>query len=137
MVAFGPIVRRWVVLCLALAAAVPQAVADGKKKPVGGPEYAVVGGTVFRDNGFALADAEVTLEIVPDAGSTGSKSKVKKLKSTTSPRGEFTFRVPAAPAKYRVAVSMKGFRPGEKMVEIQGGPERVDATFSLSPESKQ
>ena len=36
------------------------------RKPAAAQEFAVVGGTVFRDNGLALADAEVTLEMVQD-----------------------------------------------------------------------
>ena len=113
--------------------------ADGKKKPktpegaAAAQEYAIVGGTVFRDTGFTLADAEVTLEVLPTEGTT---SKIKKLKAATSPRGEFTFRVAPVAMKYRVSVSSKGYRTAEKIVEMQGGPERVDATFNLLPESK-
>jgi Carboxypeptidase regulatory-like domain len=99
-------------------------------------EYAVVAGTVFRDNGFALAEAEVTLEVADAAPAPARKSKVKKLKTLSSPRGEFTFRVPPVAAKYRVTVAAKGFRMADKVVEVQGGSERVDATFTLSPESK-
>ena len=77
-------------LCLMLAAC-GAAAAEGRKKPAGALEYAVVGGTVFRDNGFALADAEVTLEVSPEPASNG-KLKVKKLKATSSPRGEFSFQ---------------------------------------------
>jgi len=100
-------------------------------------EFAIVGGTVFRDNGFALADAELTLEIVrTGAGEAKSKSKVKKLKAASSPRGEFTFRVPPVEAKYRVTASARGFAPQEKIVEVGGGSERVEVNFSLSTESK-
>ena len=104
-------------------------------------EYAIVGGTVFRDSGLALAEADVTLEPVQDpatvpAAKSKSKSKNRKLTAITSPRGEFTFRVPPVPMKYRVTVTAKGFRGAEKIVETGGGSERVDATFSLSPESK-
>ena len=120
--------------CLVLAAC-GTAAAEGKKKPEGALEYAVVGGTVFRDNGFALADAEVTLAEAKESAAN-AKAKVKKLKATSSPRGEFSFRVPPLAGKYRVSVSAKGFQSAEKVVEIQGGSERVDATFSLSSESK-
>ena len=97
--------------------------------------FAVVGGTVFRDSGFALAGAEITLEPDPPA-TPGTKAKVKKLKSASSPRGEFTFRVPPVAARYRVTVSAKGFQSADKVVEVAGGAERVDATFTLAPESK-
>ena len=90
---------------------------------------------MFRDDGFTLAVAEVTLAVV-SAEPSGPKAKLKKLKTLSSPRGEFSFRVPPVPGKYRVTVFVKGFQAAEKVVEIQGGTERVDATFSLSPESK-
>lgn len=125
-------------LCVAfLAAACATGWAEGKKKPASAAavEFAVVGGTVFRDNGLALADAEVALEVIQDPP-LAAKSKMNKLKAVTSPRGEFTFRVPPAAMKYRVSILAKGFQPVEKVVEVQGGSERVDATFTLSPESK-
>ena len=113
------------------------AAAEGRKKARGASlEYAIVGGTVFRDNGFTLAEAEVTLEVAAAEPSAVPKGKLKKLKTLSSPRGEFSFRVAPVPGKYRVAVSAKGFQAAEKVVEINGGTERVDATFSLSPESK-
>jgi hypothetical protein len=131
------LVVRVLLLMTCLACLAPASWADGKKPKTGEgsttQEYAVVAGTVFRDNGFALAEAEVTLEI--DASATG-KSRARKLKATTSPRGEFAFRVPPAAMKYRVTVTAKGFRIAEKVVEVQGSSERVDATFNLSPESK-
>ena len=104
----------------------------GKKKATSGAaaEYSVVGGTVFRDTGFAMPDVEVTLEMTP------APPKAKKLKATSSPQGEFSFRVPPAAAKYKVSVAAKGFQPADKIVEIQGPSERVDATFTMLPESK-
>ena len=122
--------------CLTLVACVTSW-ADSKKKPAPAAtgEFAVVGGTVFRDNGFAMADANVTLEVIQDPP-LAAKSKMKKLKAVTSPRGEFTFRVPPTAMKYRVSILAKGFQPAEKIVEVESGSERVDATFTLSPESK-
>jgi hypothetical protein len=129
------VVRGFILLvfCLGLVAW-----ADGKK---GGAaqEYAIVGGTVFRDNGLALADADVTLEVAEQgvgAGEAKPKSKVKKLKAVSSPRGEFTFRVPPVAMKYKITVTAKGFASSEKIVAVEEASERVDATFSLSPESK-
>src|SRR5262245_18165349 len=61
----------------------------GDKKTV--DPRAVIAGTVFRDPGFALPDATVILSIQMD-------SKVKKLQQTTSTaRGEFSFRVAPKP----------------------------------------
>src|SRR5947209_561758 len=50
--------------------------------------YAVIAGTVFRENGFSLAGAAVTL-------SPKDTAKVKKMQSVSDSRGEFAFRVPA------------------------------------------
>ena len=112
--------------------------ADGKKKSDGASDYAIVAGTVFRDNGLSLSEAEVTIEVAPEPGAPApaGKSRVKKLKAITSSRGEFSFRVPPVQARYKVSVAAKGFQPADKVIEIQGGAERADATFSLSPESK-
>jgi hypothetical protein len=129
------VVRRFslLVACVGLVAW-----ADSRKGGAAPQEYAIVAGTVFRDSGLALPEAEITLEIVdPSAGEPKPKSKVKKLRAVSSPRGEFSFRVPPVAMKYKVTVAAKGFRPAEKIVEIEGASERVDATFSLSPESKK
>ncbi len=128
--------RLLCLMCLTLGACA-TGWAEGKKKPASSAtiEFAVVSGTVFRDNGLALADAEVTLEVMQDAP-VAAKSKMKKLKANTSPRGEFTFRVPPSSMKYRVSILAKGYQPADKFVQVDGGSERVDATFTLSPESK-
>jgi carboxypeptidase family protein len=110
--------------------------------------YAVVAGSVFRESGFSLPGATVTLTPKPDAAAKPSAAatpkdaakpsaaaKPKTLKSTTDARGEFAFRVPPAAATYRVTASMKGFRPAEGEATI-GGEERVDVTLVLSAESK-
>ncbi len=89
---------------------------------------AIIAGTVFRDPGFALADAKVVLS------STGEKPK-KLQEAATNYRGEFLFHVPARPAKYVVKAAMKGYRPEEKEASIQG-EERIDVNLVLVPESK-
>jgi hypothetical protein len=91
--------------------------------------YAVIAGTVFRDPGFALPDATVTLMLRGDP-------KPKKLQQAVSTaRGEFSFRVPPASATYIVKASLKGFKPEEKEAPVSG-PERVEVTLTLEPESK-
>lgn len=98
--------------------------------------YAIVEGTVFRDPGFALADAKVVIE---PAGSTGKKAP-KKQQTTTNYRGEFVFRVPAVEAKYTVSASMKGFKGDQKEASIAGGgvpgSERVAVNLVLAPDAK-
>ena len=105
------------------------AAAAGKKKPV--EAYGVVGGTVFRDPGFALPGAEITLSIAADQ----EQSKIKKLTAISDSRGEFAFRVSTAAMTYMVRVTCKGYSPQQKQVFVEG-EQRVDATFTLSPESK-
>jgi len=118
-------------ICL-LILAIPLAGA-GKKKTV--PEaYSIVAGTVFRESGFALPQAEVTL--IPNPQQDGLAVKVKKLSTVSDARGEFVFRVPAASMQYTVRVAAKGYHGEEKTVNVQG-EERADVTFQLHEESKQ
>jgi hypothetical protein len=87
----------------------------------------VLAGTVFRDNGFALAGAEVR---ITEAGE--EKKKKKTWTSTTDSRGEFALRVPPSPVDgYNVSVKANGFEPQAKPVKLQEG-ERVELNFILS-----
>lgn len=92
--------------------------------------YAVIAGTVFRESGHAFAGAEV--ELAPD---TPSK-KNKKQSTRTNGRGEFAFRVPAAPMDYALSVKIDGYRPEIKRVKIVGD-ERVEQNFLLDRASKE
>jgi hypothetical protein len=110
------------VFCAALMAA-------GDKKKAAEPDT-VIGGSVFRVPGYALAEASVTLERRDDL-------KHKKLATAaTTYRGEFSFHVPAAQAVYVVKVSAKGYRSEEKEASVTGA-DRVDLTFTLEPETKK
>lgn len=115
------------IVCLCLICAFGAA-ASGKKKA---PEpYSLVGGTVFREPGFALPGAEVTLSVFGDA-----EPNIKKSTATSDSRGEFVFRVPTAAKRYLVQVTHKGYSPQQKQVSVEG-EQRVDATFTLIPESQ-
>ncbi len=98
-------------------------VAAKSKKKVPEAAEAVIGGTVFRPPGLALAGAEVV--VAPQEG-----EKPKKLKTLTNSRGEFAVRVPAAPMKYSVEVKAEGFKPDRKTVDIQTD-QRKDLSFLL------
>lgn len=87
-------------------------------------EYGLVFGTVYRPSGHAFAGVEVVLQ---------SEAGGKPQKTKTSPRGEFTFRVPAKPQRYTVSVKAPGHKAESKPVEIQGD-ERVDLSFLLDAE---
>jgi hypothetical protein len=122
--------RAVIILALLLAVVLPAAA--GKKKVVPEP-YGLVAGSVFRDSGYALPSAEITL--VPNPPPNTPPVKMKKLQAVSDARGEFVFRVPAASMSYLVKVAAKGFHGEEKPVTIQG-EERVDVTFMLHEESK-
>ena len=92
--------------------------------------YAVVAGTVFRDDGRVLSGAQVTVRPAPEGQ---PPPKTKPLTGVTDQRGEFAFRVPTTPMRYTVSVKAKGFRPQEKSAEINAD-ERVDLFFRLEPE---
>lgn len=80
---FAPLLATCAVLgCVLLLRA-----ADRNEAP-----HAVVAGTVFRENGFSLPGAAVTLAVKEAPGV--STKKMKKLQSVSDPRGEFAFRVP-------------------------------------------
>ena len=118
-------------LLLLLAAVFSLTAADRKKAP---PEpYALVGGTVFKESGFVLPGADVTL--LPNPQPDTPAVKMKKMQATTDSRGEFVFRVPAAGMRYTLRASAKGFQSDEKSATVQG-EERVDVTFQLREESK-
>ena len=127
-----------------LSAALFLAIAGGSGAPSAGAagpaqqkadEYAVVAVSVFREPGFALPGAEVTLTPEPGAAAQSSKKKPKKLHGTTSPRGEYAFRVPPGPMHYTVTASAKHCNSQQKSVTVEG-EERVDVTVTLAPSSK-
>jgi len=99
--------------------------AQGKPKA---EPHAVITGTVFRDPGFAQPGASVILALKSAPG--------KKLQhEISSPRGEFSFRVPPGPNLYVVTAALKGFQAAREEIEIQD-QEQVNATLLLVPESK-
>lgn len=121
---------RRLVVPLALAA-VLAAPAREKKRVI--EPSATIAGTVFRDSGFSLPGAKVTVEAQPESGSL--RRKQKKVEVVSDARGEFAIRVPPVPMRYTVSVKAKGFKPDRKQVKIQG-EERIDLFFRLEPESK-
>ena len=91
--------------------------------------YAIVAGTVFRDPGFAQPGASVVLALK-------SAPNRKLQQQISSPRGEFSFRVPPGPQTYLVTATLKGFQTAREEIEIQD-QEQNNATLLLVPESKQ
>jgi hypothetical protein len=105
-----------VLLCVASLAA------REKPKP-----YAVVAGTVFREPGFVLPNAEVELRmVVPPPGVKHAKA----LSARSDARGEYAFHVPAGKGEYAIRVKANGYIGEEKPATIES-EERVDVYFTL------
>ena len=122
--------RSLLLLTLLLAAVSFLSAKDKKKRPEPADSYAVIAGTIFRSEGFALGGAEVSVSESPGTGATDNSKHLKTLKATTNDRGEFAVRVPAVPAKYRIDVKMRGFEPQAKDVSIEG-EQRKELNFLL------
>jgi len=114
-------IRVLALLALALLCVAGLAARE-KPKP-----YAVVAGTVFREPGFVLPNAEVVLRMkVPPPGVKHAKT----LTTRSDGRGEYAFRVPAGKAEYAISVKADGFAADEKPAAIES-EERVDIYFTL------
>jgi len=121
------------VFAAAIVALSPAASGNKKKSDSRAQEpYAIVAGTVFRDDGLALPGADVRLTATPEGS---AEPGGKPLRAASDARGEFAFRVPAAPMRYAVSASAKGFERQEKTVSVQGD-ERAEVTLVLSRSSK-
>lgn len=121
------------VVAVAAAIALFAPLGFSAKKEKRAPEaFAVIAGTVYRPPGFALPGVSVV--VAPEQTEAGS-IKLKKSEAVTDARGEFTVRVPPVPAKWRVDVNMKGYRPEQKSVSVEG-EQRVDLSFVLEPAGK-
>jgi hypothetical protein len=100
---------------------------QAEKKPQ--ESFAVVRGTVFLESGISQPGARVILSAKEQPG--------KKLQEqVSSPHGEFAFRVPAKPSTYVIRISLKGFDPVSKDVEVTG-PEEIHKTLLLVPASNK
>ena len=117
-------------LLLATAFLVP---AQAAKKKAALQPYALLEGTVFRETGFSLPNAEIV--VIPDPPHDTPPTKLSKMQTVSDARGEFAVRLPTASMRYTVKVSAKGYRSEEKSVTVQG-EDRVDVTFQLHQESK-
>jgi hypothetical protein len=111
------------VLCLPGVAA--------KKKAL--EPYVLLNGTIFRETGFALPNAEVV--VIPDPESEAAAPKLKAMRAVSDVRGEFAIRLPTVAMRYLVKVSARGYRTETKQVTVQG-EDRVDVTIQLHEESK-
>jgi len=92
--------------------------------------YAVVGGAVFDHRGFLVPGARVLIERIPVQDES---VPAQKQDSLTNASGEFAFRLPGTPARYRLTASAKGHQPGSITVDV-GGSERRHVSIQLEPE---
>ena len=124
-----------VLLAIAGGLGLPAAPARGEEKMARGEEkktVSVVAGTVFREPGFALPGAVVTLEETEPL-SKSKRSKPQKVSSDA--HGEFAFRLPPSEAKFKLTAAAKGFRSETKEAAAAPGV-RVDVFFELKPEAR-
>jgi len=110
--------------CLAFGSVVQAQKKSTKQEP-----YAIVSGSVFLDSGVAQGGAKVVLSPKDQPG--------KKLQEqSSSPRGEFSFRVPPGPSFYILTATMKGFETASKEVEIVA-QEQIHKSLLLVPTSNK
>lgn len=100
--------------------------------PAAEKQQAIIAGTVFRDPGFAFPRVEVTL--TPVTLPPGVK-KLKPMKTATDVRGEYSFRLPAGAARYKVEASAPGFAAEQREVDIAAS-ERIDVYLTLKPNAR-
>ncbi|HKQ75330.1 MAG TPA: carboxypeptidase-like regulatory domain-containing protein [Blastocatellia bacterium] len=82
-----------------------------------GDPYAVIRGAVFHGAGYTLRNATVVIERI-DGGKRFKQEKV------SVEGGEFSFRLKAEKAKYRITVTARGFEPASLEVEIESDEAR-------------
>ena len=98
---------------------------DGAKKK-GPAEDFLIFGTVFHEQGFALAGAKVEVR-------RAGEKKVRG-RAISDRRGEFGIRVPVG-AEYEVRIEARGFAAHERKVDGKQG-QRFDFVARLQPEGK-
>lgn len=74
--------------------------------------YSLIRGAVFYDQGYSLPNAGVKIERID-----GKRFKEEKL---SGEGGQFTFRLKAEKAKYRVTAFANGFQSASTEIEIEG-----------------
>jgi hypothetical protein len=94
----------------------------------------LVRGSVFNLNGQTLSGVRVTIQRIPNDEETkeGKKVKARTKEYVTNQRGEFAFRLPTEPARYRVSASAAGFKSDSKVVDVSGS-EAVPVALTLLP----
>jgi hypothetical protein len=109
-----------------------SAMAEAGQRARGPQPYALIAGTVFREDGLSLRGARVVLE---PQGEASRRQRLKKQEALSDARGEFAFRVPPVPSEYLLTATAPGYQSQERKVQVQG-EERIDVFFRLARASK-
>jgi hypothetical protein len=91
----------------------------------------IIRGSVFFKEGTSVTRAKVELERV---GPDGSKRRVGKTETSVS--GEFVFRQPEGPAKYRVIASYDGVSGSKEIAVENAAVYRLAISLDLSSKDK-
>jgi hypothetical protein len=94
-------------------------------------------GAVFDSQGASLAGVHLKLERIATEEEEKDKKRFKSFSSsyTSNSHGEFSFRVPAARARYQVTATLNGYKLEKKVVDVNES-ESVPLSFSLEPVKK-
>ncbi|MCS6803924.1 MAG: carboxypeptidase-like regulatory domain-containing protein [Acidobacteriota bacterium] len=92
--------------------------------------YAVIEGAVFDHRGFLLRGATVVIERIPFEAEPVPSFRQESI---SNDGGAFAFRVSAAPARYRLTASLKGYKSQSTSIDIAGN-ERRHVSIQLEPE---
>lgn len=94
----------------------------------------LVRGSVFNLNGQTLSGVRVVIQRIPndEEAKEGKKVKARTKEYVTNQRGEFAFRLPTEPARYKVSASAPGFKTDSKVVDVSGS-EAVPVALTLLP----
>lgn len=85
---------------------------------------AVIFGTVFSREGFALRGVKITAQ--------HKDAKKPQWKTVTDARGEFVFRLPRASGEYEIRTAAKKLQNQSKTITLAGA-EKLNLLFRLAP----
>ncbi|MBZ5535053.1 MAG: carboxypeptidase-like regulatory domain-containing protein [Acidobacteriia bacterium] len=95
----------------------------GKEKEPKSADYALIKGSVFREDGFSVRGARVSCRRASDAK--------PRWETVSGDGGEFAFRVPAGKMQYLITAELGGFQSASKTVDI-AKDERQDISIVLN-----
>lgn len=112
------------ILLLATWLGGPTDLLDAKEKSKEKP-YALLGGTVFTAEGYALPGVTLSIKRKDD--------RKPKWRAVSDSRGEFAVRLPAEAATYEVSTQSEDYENQTKAVEVVGRQnESVTVLFRLA-----